>query len=338
MIEASAASRRRLAGLVLVAGSIACSIAFSIPSATSVRAENYPDRPIRLVIPFSAGGPNDLIARPLADKMSEVLGQPFVIESKAGANGIIGTTFVAKAPPDGYTMLMTTGSFTANPAVEAKTSYDALADFAPVTLLAQSYGLALMTRPDFPARTLLEFVDLARRDPGKFSYGHAGVGNATYVAAELFQKLAGIELLKVPYRGTSSFVPDIMSGHVDVSFMSTLVATPNANSGLLRALALSGSQRAPSLPDVPTFQELGFKEMDVTGYFGLWFPAGTPRDRVALINREAVKALQAPLLRRVLADSGLRSVGSNPEEFARFLEKDLEWQKDIVKRIGLTPQ
>ena len=158
------------------------------------------------------------------------------------------------------------------------------------------------------------------------------------MAAELFRELAGIDLLKVPYRGTSSFVPDIMSGHVDVGFMSTVLATPNVKSGLLRALAVSGRERAPTLPDVPTFQELGYKDMDVTGYFGLWLPAATPPERVALLNREAVKALHTPLLGRVLGDSGLRSIGSTPEEFARFLDQDLTWQRDIIKRIGLPPQ
>jgi len=315
-----------------------CALAGSLGFAAAAPAETYPDRPIRFVIPFSAGGPNDLIARPLTDKMSESLGQPFVIENKPGANGIIGVTFVAKAAPDGYTLLMTTGSFTANVAVDPKVPYGALTDFAPVTLIAESYGLALMTRPDFPAQSLTEFVTLAKRNPGKYSYGHAGVGNATFVAAELFQKLAGIELLKVPYRGASSFAPDIMSGHVDVGFMSTALATPNANSGLLRTLAVSGRQRAPSLPEVPTMQELGYGEMDVTGYFGLWFPAGAAPARLDLINREARKALEAPAVRKVFLDSGLRPVGSSAEEFARYLKQDLAWQKDIIRRIGLAPQ
>jgi tripartite-type tricarboxylate transporter receptor subunit TctC len=301
-------------------------------------AQSYPDRPIRLVIPFSAGGPNDLIGRPLTEKMSEALGQPFVIENKGGAAGVIGTTFVAKSPPDGYTMLMTTGSFTANTAISASPGYNPVTDFAPITLLAQSYGIVLMTRPDFPAKTLPEFVALARKNPGKYSYGHAGIGNVTFVAAELFQQLAGIELIKVPYRGTASFAPDIMSGHVDVGFMSTVLATPNVRGGQLRALGISGSQRAAPLPEVPTFQELGFKEMDVTGYFGLWFPAATPRERIALIHREAVKALGTPLLQKVLADSGVRAIGSTPDEFARFLAEDLRWQIDIIKRIGLQPQ
>jgi len=270
--------------------------------------------------------------------MSEALGQPIVIENKGGAAGSIGTAFVAKAPPDGYTLLMTTGSFTGNVAISANPTYNPIADFTPITLLAQSYGIVLMTRPDFPAKTLTEFVALARKNPGKYSYGHAGIGNVTYVAAELFQKLAGIELIKVPYRGTASFAPDIMSGHVDVGFMSTLLAQPNLQGGQLRALGISGAQRAPPLPEVRTFQELGFKEMDVTGYFGLWFPAATPRERVALIHREAIKALETPLLKKVLADSGVRAIGSTPDEFARFLDDDMRWQVDIIKRIGLQPQ
>jgi tripartite-type tricarboxylate transporter receptor subunit TctC len=235
-------------------------------------------------------------------------------------------------------MLMTTGSFTANTAISLTPAYNPIADFAPIALLAQSYGIVLMTRPDFPAKTLADFVALARKNPGKYSYGHAGVGNVTYVAAELFQKLAGIELLKVPYRGTASFAPDIMSGHVDVGFMSTVIAQPNIQGGQLRPLGISGSQRAATLPEVPTFQELGFKDMDVTGYFGLWFPAATPRERISLMNREAVKALETPLLKRVLADSGVRAIGSTPEAFARFLDDDLKWQIDIIKRIGLQPQ
>jgi tripartite-type tricarboxylate transporter receptor subunit TctC len=325
-------------GRALPQSAVVAALILAAQSMPPALAQSYPDRPVRIIIPFAAGGPNDLIGRPLAEKMSEALGQPFVIENKGGAAGSLGTQFVAKAQPDGYTMLMTTGSITGNVAISANPTYNPLTDFAPIALLAQSYGIVLMTRPDFPAKTLTEFVALAKKNPGKFSYGHAGVGNVTYVAAELFSKLAGIKLLKVPYRGTASFAPDIMSGHVSVGFMSTVIARPNVQSGQLRALGISGSQRAPTLPDVPTFQELGFKEMDVTGYYGLLFPAATPRERVALIHREAVKALQTPMLKKVLADSGVRAIGSTPEEFGRFLADDMRWQIDIIKRIGLQPQ
>src|SRR5262245_28229730 len=329
----SVGHRRSIAARVL----FFCALAGPLVT-TAAHAQSYPDRPIRLVIPFAAGGPNDLIARPLTDKMSETLGQPFVIENKGGANGSIGATFVARAAPDGVTLLMSTGSLTANQAIDPKVGYNALTDFAPVALLAESYGLVLATRTGFPAKSLTEFLALAKASPGKYSYGHSGVGNATYVAAELFQKLAGIELIKVPYRGASSVVPDIMSGHVDAGFITTALATSAVNSNLLRAYAISGRQRVPTLPEVPTLQELSYKEMDVIGYFGLWFPAGTARARVELINREAVKALHAPQVQKVILESGLRPIGSSPQQFARYLEKDFEWQKDIVRRIGMQPQ
>jgi tripartite-type tricarboxylate transporter receptor subunit TctC len=319
--------RRRIVG-ALAAG-------LAVLATCPARADTYPDHPIRLVIPFSAGGPNDLIARPLADRMSQALGQPIVIDNRPGANGIIGTALVAKAPGDGYTLLMTTGSFTANPAINAKMPYDALTDFAPITLLARSFGIALVVRPDFPAQSLLELIEMAKRAPGRYGCAHSGIGNANYVAAEMFQKLAEIELVEVPYKGSASFAPDIMSGQVSMGFMSTVIATPNVNSGLLRALATTGRARAPTLPDTPTFLELGFEEMDVTGYFGLWAPSATPRDRIELINREAVNALRSPAVRRVITDSGLRAVASSPEEFAQFLQRDFEWQKAIVKRIGV---
>jgi len=320
-------NRRRIVG-ALAAG-------LAVLATCAAGADTYPDHPIRLIIPFSAGGPNDLIARPLGDQMSQALGQPIVIDNRPGANGIIGTALVAKAPPDGYTLLMTTGSFTGNPAINAKIPYDALADFAPITLLAQSFGVALVVRPDFPAKSLLELIEMAKRAPSRYSYAHSGIGNTNYVAAELFQKLAQIELIGVPYKGSASFVPDIMSGQVGMGFMSTVNATPSINSGLLRALATTGRTRVPTLPDTPTFLELGFEEMDITGYFGLWAPAATPRDRIDLINREAVNALRSPAVRKVITDSGLRVVASTPEEFTQFLQRDLEWQKAIVKRIGM---
>ena len=325
-------------GRALSQAAAVVALAMAVQSVPPAIAQTYPERPVRIVIPF-AGGPNDLIGRPLAEKLSEALGQPFVIENRGGAAGSLGTAFVAKSAPDGYTLLMTTGSLTGNVAISANPTYNVVTDFAPITLLAQSYGIVLMTRPDFPAKTLPEFVALARKNPGKYSYGHAGVGNVTYVAAELFSKLAGIELLK---SSVSRARPRSRPTSCPATSMSAscrlCLPMPNLQGGQLRALGISGAQRAPTLPDVPTFQELGFKDMDVTGYFGLLFPAATPRERVALIHREVVKALETPMLKRVLADSGVRAIGSTPQEFARFLEDDMRWQVDIIKRIGLQPQ
>jgi tripartite-type tricarboxylate transporter receptor subunit TctC len=324
------ATRRTLRLLAMLA-------AWTLLPAAAPRADTYPDRPIHIIIPFSPGGPNDLIARPLTDKMTQELRQSFIIENKPGANGIIAAQFVSKSPPDGYTLLMTTGSFIANQVFGTKLPYDAVTDFSAVTQLAQSYGVALMVRPDFPAKTLLELVDMAKRNPGKFTYAHSGIGNATYVAAELFRAVAGINLVKVPYKGTSTFATDIIGGQVDMGFLSTPLATPNVASGLLRCLGTTGSERAPTLPGTPTFQEVGFKEMDVLGYYGWWAPAGTPRERLDVIQREAAKALQTPEVQRVLADAGLKAVGSTPAEYAAYVAKDLAWQTEIMQRISKNP-
>jgi tripartite-type tricarboxylate transporter receptor subunit TctC len=303
----------------------------------SLRAEEFPTRPIRIIIPFSPGGPNDLIGRPLAEKMSQALGQAIVIENRTGAQGQIATLAVAKSPPDGYTILMTTGSHVANQVLYTKLPYDALTDFIPVTQLAQSFGVAMVVRPSLPAKTAEEFIALAKQNPGKFSFGHPGVGNANHIAGELFQKICGVELLAVPYKGSGSYITDVVSGQVDIGFMSTVLATGNVQSGLLRALAVTGPKRAPSLPDVPTFQDIGYKDFDWTGYFGLWVPAGTPRDRVELL-RTAVAALNTPELKRVLSDGGVELVGSSPEEFAQYIQRDYEHQRGVMQRIGIQPQ
>jgi tripartite-type tricarboxylate transporter receptor subunit TctC len=305
---------------------------------TAARAENYPARPIHIIIPFSPGGPNDLIGRPLAEKMSQALGQPFVIENRPGAQGQIATVAVARSPTDGYMMLMTTGSHVANQVFYAKLPYDALKDFAPITQLAQSYGVVMVSRPGLETKTAADFIALAKQSPGKFSFGHPGVGNANHIAGELFQKITGVQLLAVPYKGSGSYITDVISGQVDLAFMSTVLATPNVQSGLLRALATTGPKRAPSLPDVPTFMELGYPDYDWTGYFGLWFPAGTPRDRIELISSTAAAALNTPVLKKVLADAGVELVGSSPEEFARYLDKDYAHQRAVMQRIGLQPQ
>ena len=310
-----------------------CGLASAAP-----RADNYPVRPIRIIIPFSPGGPNDLIGRPLAEKMSESLGQPFVIENRPGAQGQIAALAVARSTPDGYTMLMTTGSHIANQVFYARLQYDALKDFTPITQLAQSYGSVMVSRPGLEAKTAPDLIALAKQNPGRFSFGHPGVGNANHIAGELFQKIAGVQLLAVPYKGSGSYVTDVISGQVDLAFMSSVLATPNVQSGLLRALATTGPRRTPSLPEVPTFIELGYPDFDWIGYFGLWFPAGTPRERVELISATARKALETPELKRVVADGGLEIVGSTPKEFARYLEKDYAHQRAVMQRIGLQPQ
>ena len=218
-------------------------------------AETYPDKIIRVVIPFAAGGPNDVVGRPLFDKMAEFLGQPFVIENRPGAQGRTATVSVAKSPPDGYTLLMTTGSHVANLALYSNLPYDPLGDFTAITQIAESYGLAMVVRKDLPGKDIRGFIEIAKAHPGRFTYAHPGIGNANHIAGELFQKLCGVELVAVAYRGSGSYIQDVISGQVDMAWASTALVTPSVKSGLVRVLATTGSELAPSLPEAPTMME-----------------------------------------------------------------------------------
>lgn len=307
-------------------------------SGARTEAQTYPSQSIKLIIPFGAGGPNDLIGRPLAQKVSEAIGQAIVIENRPGANGIIGTNAVAKAAPDGYTMLQTTGSFTANASMVKNMPYEPLSDLAPITLIAESYGLLLMVPANSPIQSLADLVARARKEPGKLNYAITGFGNITHVTVEFFKKLVDIELVPVPYKGTADSITAMLSGQVDMSIVSTTAGAPYLANGQLRALGLTGRERAPNVPDVPTFQELGYKEMELAGYYGWWFPAGTPREHIDLIYREAKKAMATPEMKTVLDKSGLAPRASTPEEFKAFLAKDYAFQASIIKRIGIEPK
>jgi tripartite-type tricarboxylate transporter receptor subunit TctC len=317
---------------------IAVTFATLATSLIAAAAQDYPTQSIKLIIPFGAGGPNDLIARPLAQKISESIGQAIVIENRPGANGIIGTNAVAKSAPDGYTMLQTTGSFTANASMVKNMPYEPLVDLAPITLLAESYGLLLMVPAKSPIQSLADLVARAKKEPGKLNYAITGFGNITHVTVEFFRKLADIDLVPVPYKGTADSITAMLSGQVDMSIVSTTAGAPYLANGQLRALGLTGRTRAPNVPQVPTFQELGYKEMDLAGYYGWWFPTGTPRTHIDLIHREVKKAMATPEMKNVLEKSGLALRASTPEEFKEFLAKDYAFQADIIKRIGIQPK
>ncbi len=301
-------------------------------------AQSYPDKIIKVVIPFAAGGPNDVIGRPLFEKMSEFLGQPFVIENRPGAQGRTATQAVAKSPADGYSLLMTTGSHVANLALYQNLTYDPLTDFIGITQIAESYGLAMVVRKDLPGKDIKEFIEIAKANPGKFNFGHPGIGNANHIGGELFQKLCGVQLVAVAYRGSGSYVQDVISGQIDMAWASTALVTPNVKSGLVRVLATTGEERAPTLPDAPTMMELGYKDFNWNGYYGIYAPADTPRDRIDKLHEAAVKAIKTPMLQKILTDSGLKSVASTPAQFKAYLLKDFEHQKRVVKLINLQPQ
>jgi tripartite-type tricarboxylate transporter receptor subunit TctC len=316
----------------------AATFALSGVAGALAQPADYPTQNIKLIIPFGAGGPNDLLGRPLAQKVSELIGQAVVFENRPGANGIIGTNAVAKSAPDGYTMLQTTGSFTANPSMVKNMPYDVLTDFAPITQIAESYGLLLMVPAKSPITSLKDLVERAKKDPGKLNYAITGFGNITHITVEFFKKLADIELTPVPYKGTADSITAMLGGQVDLSVVSTTAGAPYIANGQLRALGLTGHQRAPNVPDVPTFQELGYKEMDLNGYYGWWFPAGTPKERVVFIQQAVKKALAGPDMHKIITDSGLMPIASTPEEFARYVAKDKAFQADVIKRIGIEPK
>jgi len=313
-------------------------VAAALPAVADAQTAGYPAKPVRMIVPFSAGSPIELPARAIGQRLSETMGQQFVVENRTGASGTIGTEAAAKAPQDGYTLLFTNCSHGANPSFFKKLPYDTVADFAPITQTNGTYGNLLVVHPSVPARSVKEFIALAKARPGQLHYASAGVGSPPHVAAALFAAMAGINLTHVPYRGTAATVNDVVGGHIEVMLMSPITATGFVKSGRLRALGISGPVRSPWLPDVPTILETGLTGYDVTCWHGMWFPAGTPAEIVRRVHAEVVKALAVPEVRKHIVDNGLRPLGSSPEEFAEFLRKDIARQATIAKKIGIQPQ
>ncbi len=309
-----------------------------VPAVVCAQADNYPSKPVRVVIPFSPGSPIETPARAVTMRMIETLGQPFVFDYRTGASGTIGTEAVARAAKDGYTMLITNCSHSANPAYFKKLPYDAINDFQPVSQINVTYGNLLVVHPSVPAKSVQEFIDLAKRRPGELHYASAGVGSPPHVSAALFAAMAGINLVHVPYKGTAVAFNDVLGGHIESMVASPTTAVPYIYAGRLRALGIGGPRRQPQVPDIPTFNEAGLAGFDLTCYHGIWLPIGTPMTIVRKLHAEVVKAVATPEAKKMLADGGLIPVGSTPEEFAEFLKKDVIRQADVIKKIGLEPQ
>ncbi|WP_158292069.1 tripartite tricarboxylate transporter substrate binding protein [Paracraurococcus ruber] len=305
-------------------------VAFAAPAAAQ---DAWPSRAVRVIVPFTPGGGADVVARPLAQALGERLGQPFVVENRPGGAGNIGTEAVARAAPDGYTLLLTGPSHVNNAHLFRQLPFDARRDFAPVSLLT-SAPYVLVGHPALPARNAAELLDLARRSAPPLSYGSAGNGTAGHLAMELIKVTAGIDLLHVPYRGSPAMLTDLMAGHVAIGFDNVLTASPGIAAGQLRALAVSGGRRAPSLPDVPTIAESGLPGFDVTVWQGALFPAGVEARIAARLGAEFAAALRRPELRERLAGLGVEAIGSDPAGFARFLEAEhLRWG-EVIRRSG----
>ena len=291
----------------------------------------YPSKPIHIIVPSPPGGPPDLIIRMLAPKMS--LGQPLVIENRAGAGGIVGTAYVAKQPADGYTWLFTTASHVNTPPFNDNVPFDPVKDFSHVTLAAQNFGQALIVPPQAAAKNVQELVALAKNHPGKLNYGSAGIGTASHIPAELMKAMSGTDIVAVQYRGVAEVMTDVLTGRLDLFFVGTQIAAQQAQAGRVRVLALTGARRWKGLPDVPTMEEAGFKGFNLINWFGLWLPAGASADLSARIHAEVVKALADPELGQQFDAQGLEAVGMPPAEFARYVEKESAFIIDLARRI-----
>ena len=313
-------------------------LAVTLVSASLAHAQTYPVKSVRIVVPFSAGGGSDLVARAIAPKMTSALGQTVIVENRPGADGQIGASQVAKSPPDGYTLLVgTTGPMVISPAVESKMPYDTLRDFAPITQLV-TQPIMLAVHPSLPVTNVSQFVSFAKVRPGQLNYGSAGTGNGTHLAAEIFSTLTGVKMVHVPYKGTGPAVTDLVSGQVHAIFVSIPVLLPHIQSHRLRPLAVGSETRMPMLPGVPTMAEAGVKGFDASSWYGLFAPAGTSADVLKRLNAETVAALKSPDISKLLSSQGALPVGNSVEQFASHIRAELPKWKNAVERAGVKSQ
>lgn len=306
--------------------------------AAGAAAQNYPNKPIRLVVGFAPGGSTDVTARILAERLSTALGQQMVVDNRAGAGGNIGADIVVKSNPDGYTVLMaTTGVMAFNHYLYAKLPYNAEKDLAPVTQIG-SLPLILIVPASLPAKSVKELLALAKSQPGKYSYGSSGIGGATHVTAELFKALAGIDIVHVPYKGSGQMMADLVSGQVQIAFDQISSSIMYVKSGRLRALGITTAKRSELLPDLPTVAEAGVPGYEATSWNGFAVRAGTPRAIIDRLQRETHKAIAVPEIKDRMFTLGIEPIGSTPEQFAAHIRAEREKWIPLFKKIGVTPQ
>jgi tripartite-type tricarboxylate transporter receptor subunit TctC len=304
----------------------------------SASAESFPDRPVHIVVPFPAGGSNDVVARFLGQKLSEICGQSVIIDNRAGAGGNVGAEFVARSAPDGYTLLLTPpGPLTVNQSLYSHLAFDPTADFIPVALVA-SVQIVLTVNPQVKAKTVAELVALARAAPGTLNFGSSGYGSTNHLAGELFKNLAGINIVHVPYRGAAPAMNDLIGGQIPILFDNMPGVRPQALAGSLRALAVSGHARSPLFPELPTMEEAGVPGFEASSWFGLVAPARTPAAVVAILTDDVMKALGDPDLARKLSDVGAETGSLSGSAFGAFLRAETEKWSKVVKDSGTVLQ
>lgn len=305
---------------------------------TSVSAAtDYPTKPIRLVVPFSAGGTSDFLARTVAEKLGENLDTTVIVDNRPGAGGNIGSNIVAKADPDGYTLVLgTVGTHSINDSVYKEMPYDAVKDFAPISLIAAVPNI-LVANPSVKANSVQELIALAKSNPGAITFASSGNGSSIHLSGEMFKSLAGVDMLHVPYKGSGPAVIDLLGGQVDIMFDNMPSALPHVREGKLKALAVTPSERSQAAPELPTIAEAGVEGYSAAAWFGLLAPAGTPQDVVNKLNAEMVKILAMPDVKERLAGQGAEAVSNSPEEFAEYIKAEQKKWADVVKASGFQP-
>jgi tripartite-type tricarboxylate transporter receptor subunit TctC len=294
----------------------------------------FPSRPVRLIVPFTPGGSTDILARAVGQKLSESWGQPVVIDNRPGAGGIIGMELGAKSAPDGYTLVMGhVGTLAANPALYKSLPYDPISDFAPITLIAMVPNV-LVVGPAVSSRTVAELVALAKSKPGALDYGSGGNGSAAHLATEYFKLKAGVDLQHIPYKGTAPALADLLGGQIALMITGLPPVLPHVKSGKLRILGVASAQRLKQFPEIPTIAESGVPGYEATQWYGILAPAQTPKDLVARLNRDIVKALKEPTVAEKLASEGADPVGNSPEQFAAFIRSEIDLWGRVIRATG----
>jgi tripartite-type tricarboxylate transporter receptor subunit TctC len=316
--------------------STALAICVSLLLASTVAsAQDFPARQIRLIVPFPPGGPNDIIARLVGQRMSEIFRQPIVIDNRGGQGGVLGTDAIAKAAPDGYTIgIVSASSLVISPAMD-KVGYDVPKDFAPVTLCATVPEM-LVVAGNVPARNMAELVALAKAKPGKLNFASAGIGGLPHLAGELFKQTAKIDIVHVPYRGAALAINDLLAQQVQMTFLDLPVILPQIKAGLLRPIALGAPERAPTAPDVPTTAEVGMPDLLIENWYGMIAPAGTPATIVATLNRVTNQAMSDASVKAKFADQGLTVAGNTPAQFRDFIAGETQKWARVIKDGGVT--
>jgi tripartite-type tricarboxylate transporter receptor subunit TctC len=320
-------------------GTFVSFVSFVVPLfllSASASAQGFPAKPVRIVVPFPAGGPTDIVARAMAQKMTEGLGQTVLVENRPGAGGALGSEAVAKSPADGHTLLMgTIGGLAVAMSLLPNRGYDTLRDFAPITQAVNVTNI-LVTHPSVPAGSVKELLSLARARPGKLNYASSGNGTVTHLAGELLKLMGRVDIVHVPYKGGAPALTALVSGETDMSYENALIIVPQIKAGKVKALAVTGARRSPLLPELPTIGET-LPGYSASGWYGLVAPAATPKDALSRLNAVAVKALRAPDVGERLSSQGAEPVGNSPEEWAVFIRSEIEKWAKVVKAAGMKP-